>query len=62
MREIFESVGALEDATGQPVITSCQSGITSCVLFTALEAIGNPNVSNYDGSYSDYLLNRNEGK
>lgn len=54
MREILESVGALEDATGQPVITSCQQGITSCMLFTALEHIGNTNVRNYDGSFFDY--------
>jgi thiosulfate/3-mercaptopyruvate sulfurtransferase len=62
MQGIFESVGALEDATGQPVVTSCQSGVTSCVLFTALESLGNKNVRNYDGSYSDYLYQSSKAK
>ena len=53
IKEIFEQVGGLED--GQPVITSCQAGITSSMLFTALEHIGNKNVRNYDGSYAEYL-------
>lgn len=56
VRDVFESIGAMEDATGQPVITSCERGITSCMLFMNLERLGNPNVVNYDGSYADWRL------
>ena len=40
--------------TGQPVITTCGSGITACGLALGLALLGNDKVSVYDGSWSEW--------
>lgn len=40
----------------KPVITSCGSGVTACVLFLGLHLIGADKVAVYDGSWSEWGL------
>jgi len=40
----------------RPVITSCGSGVTACVLFLGLHLIGAEKVAVYDGSWSEWGL------
>ena len=40
----------------KPVICSCGSGITACVLAFALHLVGDENVAVYDGSWSEWGL------
>ncbi|WP_169544995.1 3-mercaptopyruvate sulfurtransferase [Sneathiella aquimaris] len=49
----FEKVGIDPKA---PVITSCGSGITACVLAFGLHMIGHRRVSVYDGSWTEWGL------
>ncbi|MCB1406548.1 MAG: 3-mercaptopyruvate sulfurtransferase [Rhodobacteraceae bacterium] len=49
---------ALFDAAGidlaRPVITTCGSGVTACILSLALEILGHPRHAVYDGSWSEW--------
>ena len=47
----FKSVGVDLD---QPVVTSCGSGVTACVLALGLHLIGKEDVAVYDGSWSEW--------
>jgi len=38
----------------KPVVTSCGSGVTACVLALGLHLIGKENVAVYDGSWSEW--------
>jgi thiosulfate/3-mercaptopyruvate sulfurtransferase len=49
--EIFTEAGTDFD---RPIITTCGSGITACVLLMALKLIGKDDVSVYDGSWSEW--------
>ncbi|TNE42089.1 MAG: sulfurtransferase, partial [Alphaproteobacteria bacterium] len=40
----------------QPVITSCGSGITACVLAFGLHLVGHQRVAVYDGSWTEWAL------
>jgi thiosulfate/3-mercaptopyruvate sulfurtransferase len=40
----------------KPVVTSCGSGVTACVLALGLEQIGAKQVAIYDGSWSEWGL------
>ncbi len=51
IRAIFDAVDI--DFT-RPIITSCGSGITACVLIFALHLIGKWDVALYDGSWSEW--------
>ncbi|MXO95028.1 sulfurtransferase [Erythrobacter aquimaris] len=51
IRDIFESAGVDLD---KPVVTSCNSGMTACVLLFALELAGKDNVALYDGSWMEW--------
>ena len=51
LKEIFLSSGVdLE----KPIVTSCGSGMTACVLLFALELIGQNDNSLYDGSWTEW--------
>jgi thiosulfate/3-mercaptopyruvate sulfurtransferase len=38
----------------QPIITSCGSGVTACILALALYELGNINVAIYDGAWTEW--------
>jgi thiosulfate/3-mercaptopyruvate sulfurtransferase len=48
---IFQSAGV--DLT-QPIVTSCGSGVTACVLALALARLGRPDIAVYDGSWAEW--------
>jgi rhodanese-related sulfurtransferase len=52
LRKIFETAGVEID--GKPIVTSCGSGITACVVMLALEIAGAKEVSLYDGSWTEF--------
>ncbi|SDD54562.1 3-mercaptopyruvate sulfurtransferase [Kordiimonas lacus] len=51
IRATFEAAGVDLD---QPVVTSCGSGVTACVLKLALLTLGKRDVSVYDGSWTEW--------
>ena len=51
IRSIFEGAGVDLD---KPVVTSCNSGMTACVLLFALEVAGKEDVALYDGSWMEW--------
>jgi len=51
IRVIFEAAGVDLD---KPVVTSCGSGVTACVLKLALLTLGKRDVSVYDGSWTEW--------
>jgi thiosulfate/3-mercaptopyruvate sulfurtransferase len=51
LRAIFEGAGV---SPGHPVIASCGSGITACVLALGLAVLGNEWASVYDGSWAEW--------
>ncbi len=48
---VFKAAGT--DFT-RPLITSCGSGVTACILLAALNIIGKKDVSVYDGSWTEW--------
>jgi thiosulfate/3-mercaptopyruvate sulfurtransferase len=51
LREIFDAAGLdLE----RPVVTTCGSGVSACVLALALARLGRDSVAVYDGSWSEW--------
>lgn len=40
--------------TNKPIVTSCGSGVTAAILTLALDALGNEQVSLYDGSWAEW--------
>lgn len=53
LKRLFAEAGI--DA-GKPIVTSCGSGVTACVLALGLEQIGAKRVAIYDGSWSEWGL------
>lgn len=51
LKAVFEAAGVDLD---KPVINSCGSGITACVVALAFERIGKSDHSVYDGSWSEW--------
>lgn len=56
LRQRLHEAGVSEHA---PVVCSCGSGVTACVLALALESIGHPDVAVYDGSWSEWAQKTN---
>ena len=48
---LFRSAG-IDPA--RPVVTSCGSGVTACVLALGLHLIGHPDAAVYDGSWTEW--------
>lgn len=48
------SAAGVDLAAGQPVITSCGSGVTACYTALALHVIGHRAVRVYDGSWAEW--------
>jgi thiosulfate/3-mercaptopyruvate sulfurtransferase len=51
LQAIFENAGIHPE---KPVITTCGSGITACILALGLAVIGNEYASVYDGSWAEW--------
>lgn len=51
LEEIFERQGVALD---KPIIVSCGSGVTAAVVALALATLGAPDVTLYDGSWSEW--------
>ena len=51
LRATFEGAGV---DMGKPVITSCGSGVTACVLIFAMHLAGKDDVALYDGSWTEW--------
>ncbi len=51
VRDIFSQANM---DPSKPVVTSCGSGVTACVLALSLELINKHDVSIYDGSWSEW--------
>ncbi len=51
LRAVFAAKGVALD---RPITTTCGSGVTAAVVALALEVIGAPRVSLYDGSWAEY--------
>ncbi|RUR30327.1 sulfurtransferase [Vreelandella andesensis] len=45
---------ALQSGNGNPVVFSCGSGITACIILLAAELAGYDQLSLYDGSWADW--------
>jgi thiosulfate/3-mercaptopyruvate sulfurtransferase len=53
LRQRFEAAGL---APGQPIVTSCGSGVTAAILALGLHLIGRDDVALYDGSWAEWGL------
>jgi thiosulfate/3-mercaptopyruvate sulfurtransferase len=57
LRPLHELRQAIEDAGidfGQPIVTSCGSGITAAIITLALESLGHEDNALYDGSWAEW--------
>ncbi|MGO9545264.1 MAG: sulfurtransferase, partial [Rhodomicrobium sp.] len=51
VRAAFEAAGV---NPGRPVITTCGSGVTACILALGLAVLGNEWAAVYDGSWAEW--------
>jgi thiosulfate/3-mercaptopyruvate sulfurtransferase len=51
LRRVFEAVRLELD---RPIVTTCGSGVTACVLALGLDLVGRPDVAVYDGSWTEW--------
>lgn len=52
--ELKAILSAKQIAPEQPLVASCGSGVTACVLALALHELGNDNVAVYDGAWAQW--------
>ncbi|WP_394730975.1 sulfurtransferase [Altererythrobacter sp. GH1-8] len=60
--ELRQAIEATGIDLSKPVITSCGSGVTACILLLALEQVGHTDVALYDGSWLDWASDPNTPK
>ena len=46
----------------EPIISTCGSGVSACVLAFALESIGKQNWKIYDGSWTEWVTMEDKNK
>jgi thiosulfate/3-mercaptopyruvate sulfurtransferase len=51
LRRVFE---AAHVDLARPLVTTCGSGVTACVLALGLDLVGRPDVAVYDGSWTEW--------
>lgn len=51
LRRLFEAARVDLD---RPIVTTCGSGVTACVLALGLSLVGRPDVAVYDGSWTEW--------
>lgn len=51
LEDIFSKAGVTGD---RPVVTSCGSGVTACIVYLALQMLGHKGLAVYDGSWSEW--------
>jgi thiosulfate/3-mercaptopyruvate sulfurtransferase len=51
LRRVFEAARVDLD---RPIVTTCGSGVTACVLALGLDLVGRPDVAVYDGSWTEW--------
>lgn len=54
LRQEFEAIVDLSAGTEQPLVFSCGSGITACIIMLACHVAGYTNTKLYDGSWSEW--------
>lgn len=57
IKSVFEEAGIQLDSA-KPIVASCGSGMTACVLALALDQIGQPLTCVYDGSWTEWGSNQ----
>jgi thiosulfate/3-mercaptopyruvate sulfurtransferase len=53
LTKLFQAAG-VKDPYQDPVVFSCQRGITACIIELALRTLGNNNTRLYDGSLEEW--------
>ncbi|CAL57428.1 Thiosulphate sulfurtransferase, conserved site [Ostreococcus tauri] len=54
MRRTFEASGLDLSAGARPIVASCGTGVTACIVALGLHRCGVENVAVYDGSWTEY--------
>jgi len=54
LRRVFEASGLDLSAAGKPIVASCGTGVTACILALGLHRCGVENVAVYDGSWTEW--------
>lgn len=60
LKSVFLSAG-VDPSSSRPLVASCGSGVTACVVLLGLEVLGRKeNVGLYDGAWTEWALRGGE--